>query len=177
MNKKQMIKEQKRLKQEKKEVANLFNDDKEVYNVFKIAIGVILFIGLAYIGINIINGNWKIFTRNNIKTEEIDNKKLIVGTMFNKEETEDYLVLAYDMSDDAQKFYGALTDNYYDRPNLYFIDLSSGFNNKFIGEKTVISNDLDKLKFGGPTLLLISKDKITKSYTTEKEIVDYFNKK
>ena len=64
MNKKQMIKEQKRLKQEKKEVANLFNDDKEVYNVFKIAIGVILFIGLAYIGINIINGNWKIFTRN-----------------------------------------------------------------------------------------------------------------
>ena len=31
MNKKQMIKEQKRLKQERKEVETLFKDDKEVY--------------------------------------------------------------------------------------------------------------------------------------------------
>ena len=176
MNKKQMIKEQKRIKQEQKEVATLFKDDKEVYNVFKIALGVILFIGLAYVGINLINGNWKIFTKNNIKTEEINNKMLMVGTMFNKEE-EEYLVLVYDMKDDSQKFYSVLTENYYDRPNLYFLDLSSGFNDKFIGEKTVISNDLEKLKFAGPTLLLINKDKITKSYTTENEIVNYFNKK
>ena len=176
MNKKQMIKEQKRIKQEQKEVANLFNDDKEIYNVFKIALGVILFIGLAYVCINIVNGNWKVFTKDNIAIEQIDNKMLIVGTMFNKEENE-YLVLAYDMKDDAQKFYDALTSNYSGQPNLYFIDLSSGFNNKFISEKTIISNNLEELKFGGATLLVINKDKITKSYTTENEIVNYFNKK
>lgn len=176
MNKKQMIKEQKRIKQEQKEVATLFQDDKEVYNVFKIALGVILFIGLAYVGINILNGNWKIFTKENIKTEEIDSKMLMVGTMFNKEEGE-YLVLAYDMKDDSQTFYGALTNNYYKTPNLYYLDLSSGFNDKFIGDKTVISNDLNKLKFSGPTLLLINKDKITKSYITEKDIVNYFSEK
>ena len=171
-----MIKEQKRIKQEQKEVATLFKDDKEVYNVFKIALGVILFIGLAYVGINLINGNWKIFTKDNIKTEEIDNKMVMVGTMFNKEDGE-YLVLVYDMKDEAEKFYSALTNNYYDQPNLYYLDLSSGFNDKFIGEKTVISEDLDKLKFAGPTLLLINKDKITKSYITEDDIVNYFNKK
>ena len=46
MNKKQMIKEQKRIKAERKEVETLFRDDKEVYKVFKIALGVILFIGV-----------------------------------------------------------------------------------------------------------------------------------
>ena len=56
MNKKQMIKEQKKLKQQRKEVEILFKDDKEVFGVFKIALGVILFIGLVYVGINILNG-------------------------------------------------------------------------------------------------------------------------
>ena len=49
MNKKQILKEQKRLKQERKEVETLFKDDKDVYKVFKIAGGVILFIGLAFV--------------------------------------------------------------------------------------------------------------------------------
>ena len=176
MNKKQMIKEQKRIKEEQKQVANLFQDDKEIYNVFKIALGVILFIGLAYVCLNIFNGNWKLFTKANIPTEEIDENMLMVGTMFNKMDDE-YLVLVYDMKDEKQAFYGALAQNYSGSTKLYYVDLSSGFNDKFIGEKTIISNDLEKLKFGGTTLLQIKKDKIVKSYTTEKDIVNYFNKK
>jgi len=176
MNKKQMIKEQKKLKAQRKEVETLFKDDKDVFKVFKIALGVLLFIGLVYVGINIMNGNWKIFTKNNKPTTEIDSKMLIAGTMFNKEEGE-YLVLAYDMQDSKQTFYAALVSNYSSTPNLYLLDLSSGFNTNFIADKTVISNDLSKLKFGGATLLLIKGDKITKSYTTENDIVNYFTKK
>ena len=176
MNKKQIIKEQKRLKQEKKEVANLFQDDKEIYNVFKIALGVVIFIALAYVGINVINGNWKVFTKDNIITEAVDEKMLLVGTMFNKEDGE-YLVLAYDMKNEKETFYQALTNSYSGTAKLYYVDLSSGFNSKFISNKTVISNDLDKIKFAGPTLLIIKKDRIIKSYTTEKEIVNYFSKK
>ena len=176
MNKKQMIKEQKRLKEQQKEVSTLFKDDKEVYNVFKIALGVLIFIGLAYVVINIMNGSWKLFTKDNIPIEEVDEKMLLVGTMFNKEDGE-YLVLAYDMTDEKQAFYAALANNYSNTPSLYLVDLGSGFNDKFIGDKTVISNDLNKLKFNGATLLLIKKDKIVKSYTKESEIVNYFNKK
>ena len=177
MNKKQMLKEQKKLKQQQKEVATLFKDDKEVFNVFKIALGVILFIGLVYVGVNILNGNWSIFTKNNKKAStEIDPRMLIAGTMLNKEENE-YLVLAYDMKDDSQGFYGALASNYSDTKNLYYLDLSSGFNDSFISDKTVVSSDLTKLKFGGATLLVIKGDKITKSYTTEAEIIDFFSKK
>ena len=176
MNKKQMIKEQKRLKQQQKEAAILFKDDKEVFNVFKIALGVLLFIGLAYVGINIINGNWNILTKDNKKATEIDTQMVIAGTMFNKEDDE-YYVLAYDMQEKSQVMYAALASNYTGTKHLYLLDLSSGFNTSFISDKTVVSNDLSKLKFGGPTLLVIKGDKITKSYLTENDIVKVFNGK
>ena len=118
MNKKQILKEQKRLKEERKQVQNLFNDEKDVYNVFKIGLGVILFILLAFAGINIMNGNWNLFSKNNIKQEEIDNSMVMVGTMFNKEDGK-YLVLAYDMNDQNNTFYAALTENYYNELKLY----------------------------------------------------------
>lgn len=171
MNKKQMLKEQKRLKEERRQTERLFNDDKEVYNVFKIGLGVILFIGLFFVAINIFNGNWNIFSKENKDTTDIDSNMLIVGTMFNKEEAE-YFVLAYDISDENSDVYKMLWANYNDERKLYLLDLSSGFNRDFIGEKTVISNDLSKLKFGGPTLLLINKDQITKSYTEEEAIIN-----
>ena len=175
MNKKQMLKEQKRLKQERKEVETLFKDDKEVYKVFKIGLGVILFIGLVFVLLNILNGNWNIFTQKNTAKTEIDSRMVIAGTLFNQED--EYLVLAYDMQDEKYNFYGSLTSNYNNSPNLYYLDLSSGFNSKFIGDKTVVSNDLDNLKFSGPTLLHIKGDKIIKSYVSEQEIVNYFVQK
>ncbi len=175
MNKKQMIKEQKRLKAQRKEVETLFKDDKDVYKVFKIALGVILFIGLAYVVINFANGTWSLTKKNKPETE-IDTSMVIAGTMFNKEDDE-YLVLAYDKSSEKDALYEVLASKYTGSKKLYFLDLSSGFNNNFIGNKTVISNDLNKLKFSGPTLLVINKDKITKSYATEKEIIDYLSKK
>jgi hypothetical protein len=170
MNKKQMLKEQKKLKQQQKEVATLFKDDKEVYKVFKIAGGVLLFIALAFVLINILNGSWNLFTKNNKQATEIDPSMLIAGTLFNREEDE-YLALVYDMKDEKYAFYTALASNYSSEKHLYFMDLASGFNQNFVGSKTVISNDLSKLKFSGPTLLTIKADKITKSYTTEKDIV------
>ena len=176
MKKKEILKEQKKLKEQRKEVASLFNDDKEVYNVFKIALGVILFIGLVFVGMNVINGNWNLFTKDNKKVTEIDSKMVIAGTMFNKEDKE-YLVLAYNMKDEKDTIYYAASSSYQGDKKLYYLDLSSGFNEKFIGDKPVISNDLNKLKFSGATLLVIKSDKITKSYTKEADIIKFFSKK
>lgn len=174
MNKKQMLKEQKRLKQERKEAATLFKDDKEVLNVFKIALGVILFLGLSFVIINIMNGTWNLFTSKNDKTESIDNTMVMVGTMFNKSD-EEYLVMAYDLSDENQTFYSALIDNY-TKKTLYKLDLSSGFNANYVGDTSNITNDLSKLKFSSPTLLVIKGNNIVSSYNTETEIRDYFDK-
>ena len=175
MNKKQMLKEQKRLKEERRQTEKLFNDDKEVYNVFKILLGVILFIGIIFVFMNVYNGTWNLFNKNNKTATEIDDKMLMVGTMFNKIDGE-YLVLAYDMKDENNTIYSYVASNYYGTPSLYYLDLSSGFNRDFIGDKTIISDDLANLKFGGPTLLLINKDKITKSFIAEDEIINYLNK-
>ena len=174
MNKKQMLKEQKRLKEERKQSERLFNDDKEVLDVFKIGLGVILFIGLAFVVINVMNGTWNIFNKKNNNVTEIDSSMVMAGTMFNKEDGE-YYVLAYDMNDEKNNFYEVLKENYYDEKKLYVLNLGSGFNSEFVGEKTVISDDLEKLKFSGPTLLLIDKDKIVKSYQVEEEIINQLN--
>ncbi len=176
MNKKQMLKEQKRLKQEKREVETLFKDDKEIFNVFKITLGVILFLGLAFVLVNLFNGNWNLFNKKNIAVEKIDDKMVIAGTMFNKNDNE-YLVLAYDLSNKNEaSLYGYLIDNYPETNKLYILDLSSGFNASIIGNEEVISNDLSKLKLSRPTLLVIKKDTITSSYKGEEEIVKYFEK-
>ena len=175
MNKKQMLKEQKRLKEQRKEVQTLFKDDKDIYQVFKIALGVLLFIGLAFVVINFANGTWSLTKKNKAETA-IDPNMLIAGTMFEKEEDE-YLVLAYDMKNEKEAFYGAIASNYSGDKHLYYLDLSSGFNTSFIGDKTVISNDLSKLKFGGATLLSIKGNKIIKSYTKENDIVKFFSQK
>ena len=122
MNKKQMIKEQKRIKQEQKEVSQLFKDDKEIYGVFKIALGVILFLGLSYLLVNLFRGNINLFNKDNIPTEAIDNSMVIAGTMFNKS-SEEYYVLAYDLSDNNTTFYSALVDNYSGDKKIYKVDL------------------------------------------------------
>jgi len=176
MNRKQMLKEQKRLKEERRQTEKLFNDDKEVYDIFKILLGVILFIGLAFVLINIFNGTWNIFNKSNGEETKIDPNMLMVGTMFNKEDGE-YLVLAYDMSDDNNTYYSALASMYSGSIKLYYLDLSSGFNRDYIGDATSISSDLTKLKFSGPTLMLINKDTITKSFVTEEEITNYLTNK
>ncbi len=175
MNKKQMIKEQKRIKQERKEVATLFKDDKDVYNVFKIALGVILFLGLSFVIVNVARGNWNLFTKSNTQIESIDNNMVMVGTMFNKSD-EEYLVLAYDLSSDTQMVYRYLKDSYEGSKKLYVLDLSSGFNKAYIGNTNVISNDLTKFKLSTPTLLVIKGDKIVASYKEENEIVKYLQK-
>ncbi len=169
MNKKQMLKEQKRMKKERQEASQLFQDDKEVYNVFKIALGVIIFFVLAYLFVNIANGNWNIFSKKNTNQESFDSQMVMVGTMFNKSD-EEYLVLAYDLKDDNQTFYSALSDEYNGSKKLYILDLSSGFNASFIGDETVVSNDLTKLKLSSPILLVIKGNDILSSYKDESSI-------
>ena len=178
MNKKQMLKEQKRLKKEKRESEYLFNSESDISkNIIITTVSVIAFVLIVFCFVNIVKGNWNLFNKSNISVESIDDKMVIVGTMFNKSDDE-YLVLAYDMNDQNENdYYGALTENYYDSKTLYRLDLSSGFNSKFIGDKEVISSDLTKLKISGPTLFIIKGNNIVKSYTGEDSITEYFNKK
>lgn len=173
MKKKDILKEQKRLKSARNEKFIDFNDSDDIKKVIYITIGVLLFIGLVFVFINIFNGTWNLFSRKNDEVVEIDSSLLMCGTLFNRADDE-YLVLAYNINNEDDSLYSQFVDEYNKRPPLYYLDLESGFNKSCIGEKNNLVNDSTKIKFASQTLLHIKDGKIIKTYTTKEKIKEYF---
>ena len=175
MKKKEMLKEQKRIKEQSKEVGFDFSEKSDIKKVFYITVGVLLFIGLIFVLINIFNGTWKVFERKNNQEVGIDANLLMCGTLFNRDDKE-YLVLSFNINNEDDALYSALVEKYQGDLPLYYLDLESGFNKNCIGERNNLVNDSSKIKFASQTLLHIKNGKIVKSYTTKDQIKAYFNK-
>ena len=172
MKKKEMLKEQKKMKLERNQVYLDFNDKHTVRNSIFVALGVILFIAIAFLIAGIKEGTINLFTKESKEEAEIDNTLLLCGTIFKPTDTE-YYVLAYKPNNEDESYYSAIASKYSnsDIP-LYTLDLESALNQTCIGEKTVISSDLTKLKLSGETLLKIKNGKIVKQWTTKKTITN-----
>ena len=175
MNKKQMKKEQERLKKERNQVYMDFSDKNDVKKVLYVALGVIAFIGIVFVAINIFNGTWNLFTRENTPISDQGENRVMCGTLLNRDEGE-YLVLAYDFEKEKDTFYPIIKDKYNMFTLVYELDLHSGFNKSCVGEKTNISSDLKKLVLAEPTLLKVKDGKIIESYKNKEEIKKYFSK-
>jgi len=171
MNKKQMKKEQERLKRERKQVMTL-NNESDIKTVLFVSLGVVVFIGIVFVLINIFNGTWNIFTRENTPISDQGENRVMCGTMFEIEEPE-YLVLAYDFSADDAFVYETYIGTYNMFAGIYSLDLNSALNNSCIGEKANITKELKGLKLAGPTLLKIKDGKIVSSYVGREKIKDY----
>lgn len=174
MKKKEMLKEQKRLKAERNEKFLDFNDKNDVKTVVYITIGVLLFIGLVYLIINIVNGTWTSYNRKN-PIPTIDTSLLMCGTMFEKSDKE-YLVLAFNIKNEEDAIYGTLFESYKGDLPLYYLDLESGFNKGCVGDKSNFANNSTEIKFNTQTLLHIKDKKIVKTYTTKEQIKEYLTK-
>ena len=174
MKKKEMLKEQKRLREERNQKAFDFNDKDDAKKVIYIALGVVVFIGLVFVIINLFNGTWVSYKRQNEEVA-IDTNLLMCGTLFDKSEKE-YLVLAYNINNEEDVVYNALFESYTKDLPLYYLDLESGFIKNCIGDKNNFVNDSTKIKFASQTLLHIKDGKIVKSYTTKEQIKDYLTK-
>ena len=175
MKKKEILKEQKKFKNQNKDTLIDFSDKDDVKKTVFIALGVILFIAIVFVAINILNGTWNFWKRTNDETATIDNKLLMCGTLFQPTDKE-YLVLAYKINNDEDEVYKAMIDKYDGKVGLYYLDLESGFNKACISEKSNLVSDSEKIKFNGETLLQIKNGKITKSWTTKDKIEEYLNK-
>lgn len=175
MNKKQMKKEQERLKRERNQVYMDFNDKNDIKKVLYVSLGVIGFVLIVFVVINIFNGTWNLFTRENDPISDQGENRVMCGTLLNRNDTE-YLVLAYDFENDKNTFYPVLKDTYTMFEKIYELDLHSGFNKACVGDKTNITSDIKKLKLSGPTLLKVKDNKIVESYTTKETIKNYFSK-
>lgn len=174
MKKKEILKEQKRLKEERNVKLLDFNDKNDVKVTIYISIGVILFIGFIFLVINIAKGTWTSYNRQN-PIPSLDPKLLMCGTLYNQTDKE-YLVLAYNIKNKDDVIYSALFESYKGELPLYYLDLESGFNKSCVGNKNNFVNDSTKIMFSTKTLLHIKDGKIIKSYTNKEEIKNYLTK-
>ena len=163
-----MLKEQDRLKKEKKMLQEDIKKEDLIKSLVVITLGVIAFLGIAYFGMNVIKGNIK-FGKEETKIDDTVEKAVICGTLFNQDESE-YYVLAYSFSDDdTKKIYSGVMSMY--SGTIYQLNTDSGLNKSCVGEKLVVNNDISKLQLTSPTLLQIKDKKIIKSYTTYEDIL------
>ena len=169
MSKKEMLKEQERIKKEKKLVSEEYKPEDIVKNFIYITIGVVLFLAVCYFGINLIKGKIS-FDKDEIEVDDKITNGVICGTLFTMNEPE-YYVLAYNHSGTDKNIYSQLASNYQGPDKVYNMDLESGFNKTCVGEKLVIDNDVNKLKLTSPVLLKIVNRRIEKSYSTRDEII------
>lgn len=175
MKKKDILKEQKRMKAARNEKAFDFSESSDIKKTLYIAGGVVLFIGIVFILINIFNGTWNLFSRENDDPVGIDSALVMCGTMFNRAD-EEYLVLAYNIRNEDDGIYNTLFGTYKGDLPLYYLDLETGFNKGCVGEKNNLVSDSTKIKFASQTLLHIKNGKIVKSYTTREQIKNYLTK-
>ena len=100
-------------------------------------------------------------------TAEIQNTKIICGSILNREDNE-YFVLGYEMNEENATLYETIIERYNsssNKINLYKLDLGNSRNSICKGDSLNISNDLTNLKLTVPTLLKISNGQIVENYT------------
>ena len=169
MSKKEMLKEQERIKKEKRQLREGYENDDVIKSLVKITLGVGLFLFIVYAGMNLIKGNWK-FGKEEITIDDTISNGVICGTLLSQEEPE-YYVMAYSHSADDKNLYEGLVSNYQGSNHIFNMDLDSGFNKSCLGDKTVTNKDLAKVKIASPTLLSIKNKKIEKAYTKKEDII------
>lgn len=171
MKKKEMMKQQLKEKQQRRELEKEISTNDFLNSLWKIVLGVGVFILLIITILNIKNGTWNIFSRKN-KTEEATHQNVVMcGTLFDKE-IDEYLVIAYDFTDEDQKSQlGELSPS----KKLFYLDLNSAFNSVCKGDKNSITLDVEKLKIAEPTLIHVKNKSINKTVTGLDQIVDYSN--
>lgn len=97
-----------------------------------------------------------------------------IGSMFNKNEKE-YYVMLYNSKDVNAVYYSGLITTYQrneDAIKIYFADLNNELNKKYVSEENenVNTSDLTTFKVGDLALLKIKEGQISKSLTSEEDI-------
>lgn len=157
-----------------------YSEEQQEIRRFIIILGSIVFIILAIYIISNIANKKNTYHYDEIKEGVINNDIVTVGTMFNRPESE-YYVIVYDESDVNSVTYESILSQYnnyfsigFKKEKVYFCDLSNKLNEDYVAKSDEKSNPkaktIDELKLGKFTFLKISKGKITK-YIEDVELV------
>ena len=160
---------QKKLEKEKKDLRQFNQEGINAKSFIYITLGVVGFVFLMFAFTKIKTGEWNLFTKaNGIKyTAEVQNTKILCGSILNREDSE-YYVLSYEMQEDNAILYESIVERYKSSSKaipLYKVDLSNSRNNMCKGESLSITNDVTTLKLVVPTLAKVKDGKIIETYT------------
>lgn len=169
----------KKLEKEKKDLRD-YNEKNEGINTktfIYITIGVVGFILLMFVFTKIKTGEWNIFTKENSFKygAEIQNTKILCGSVLNREDSE-YYVLGFNMQDDNASLYESIVEKYNgskDKLPLYKLDLSNSRNNICKSDTLNITSDITTLKLVTPTLIKVKDGKIIENYTNYDSIKNH----
>ena len=139
------------------------SDEQEISSFIKILVGVLIIIaGIALFTKFVINKDENIYTP---KDGEVDFNLIMAGSIFNRPESE-YYVLAYKTKNNDASTYASYVSAYQGKEKsirIYYVDLDSKLNESYYNEKSnVDATSLDDLKMSSPTLIKIKDKKIVK---------------
>jgi len=139
------------------------SDEQEISSFIKILVGVVIVIAGIWLITNHINKD-KNSELNNTKGA-VDYNLILVGSIFNRPETE-YYVLAFDSKDNNGVIYNSYLSSYQAKEKslrIYYINLDNEFNKDYYSEKgNPGAKSLTELKLSNPTLIKIKDKKIVK---------------
>lgn len=175
-------------KKDKKKISNsvtgnsFMEQNSEIVSLFKILIGVIIIIGVAYFVIALINGDFKkkddaIDDTDEEVTSEIQNEKILASSIFEKDEKEFY-VLVYNSTDSKADYYSMLYSDYKNATDslpIFWVDLNDKLNSDVVVQKDEKTNkyaqELSELRLESPTLIYM-KDHRNKKYREGDDAID-----
>ncbi len=153
-----------------------FEQNSDIFNLIKILIAVIIVIGVVYFVVAIINGEFK---KEPKEDEEvvgtIQNEKILVSSIFDKEDKEFY-VLAYDSTGPWADYFSMIYADYSSLENalpLFWVDLSDKLNSDVVikddEESNIYAQKASELRMKDPTLIYM-KDGINYKYYDGDEV-------
>lgn len=172
----------KRLEREKALKQTTFDLEKkdDVMKIFKIFIGVMLFVSFMFIITKFITGEWSLSSKKNNNQEVVRTNKTICGSIFSIDEEAEYYVLMYDFNGTDAKLYDIIKSNYESKKskkNLYVLDLSNPLNKPCLAEdgNVKIVNNLSEFRAKDPTLIKVENKNIVDYKIGKEDIKNYFN--
>ena len=171
----------KKKKQNRKIYKTKSNPELEYMKIIKIAVGVILVLGLTWLVTAWASGEFNFGSKKEENEEvSIQYEEIIAGQIFNRVDSE-YYVLLFNFTDTFGSYYLSLIDSYKveeDSLPIYIVDLEKKVNEKYVlgeDEKLVEKpKGLSEFKATNPTLVKIKNGKVTERITGQEKVLDFF---
>lgn len=168
-------------RKDRNKIESIDNFETDIWSKLFVALGVICFLLVFYLlTVYITNKNTP---KNKEEKEEtvISNENIILGRALSMSDS-DYLVIFYDKGDEnISNTYGEMVTNHKygsdSSRKLYVVDMSSGFNKKYLTTEESNKNpsSVDEFKINGPTLILVSNHTVVDYIEGEEAIRDYLS--